>query len=97
MEPTGPAPPRAPASVSGVDSGAPRWQLGQVLQATALADTRNGQTPLQIGRQLVQAQTPVPLQGGQQLSLQGGGGDRPGHTLQRRGQGLSRFRPLPGL
>lgn len=70
MEPTGPAPPRAPARTSGVASSAPRWQLGQVLKATALADTRNGQTPLQIGRQLVQAESPVPLQRGQQLSLQ---------------------------
>lgn len=72
MEPTGPVGGGQPATPprSDTPSGSGTWQVGQILKAVALPTTASGQTQLQIGQQLVQTQSPIPLQTGQTLALQ---------------------------
>lgn len=70
MEPTGPVSSSIPPAATRTDATASGWQVGQVLRAVTVASTPGGQTTLQIGNQLVQGQSPIPLQNGQPLSLQ---------------------------
>lgn len=73
MQPTGPGIPPLPPSPPGAKAGATTaaWRVGQVLQGLVVRESSQGQTPLQIGRQLVQAHTgSLQLSPGQPLRLE---------------------------
>lgn len=73
MQPTGPGIPPLPPSPPGAKAGATTaaWRVGQVLQGLVVRESSQGQTPLQIGRQLVQARTgSLQLSPGQPLRLE---------------------------
>lgn len=73
MHPTGPGIPPLPPSPPGAKAGAATaaWRVGQVLQGLVVRESSQGQTPLQIGRQLVQARTgSLQLSPGQPLRLE---------------------------
>ncbi|WP_158675252.1 hypothetical protein [Thiohalobacter thiocyanaticus] len=73
MQPTGPGIPPLPPSPTGAKGGATTatWRVGQVLQGLVVRESSQGQTPLQIGRQLVQARTgSLQLTPGQPLRLE---------------------------
>ena len=73
MQPTGPGIPPLPQVLPGAKAGATAatWRVGQVLQGLVTRESSQGQTPLQIGRQLVQARTgSLQLTPGQPLRLE---------------------------
>ncbi|HHJ16464.1 MAG TPA: flagellar hook-length control protein FliK [Gammaproteobacteria bacterium] len=70
METTGPTgAPRLPATAAGTSTAAAQWQTGQLLQAT-VTESRIGSVLLAIGNRQVSAETSLPLEKGQQLTLQ---------------------------
>ncbi|MAT64034.1 MAG: hypothetical protein CMN57_00120 [Gammaproteobacteria bacterium] len=73
MQPTGPGLPPLPPAQPGTKAAttAATWRVGQVLQGLVVRESSQGQTPLQIGRQLVQARTgSLQLSPGQPLRLE---------------------------
>ena len=70
METSGPLPGSIPVSAPRPDAALSAWQVGQILRAVTLSSSPGGQTQLQIGNQVVQGQSPIPLPTGQPVSLQ---------------------------
>ena len=67
--PTSGNPPAPAASARPGTATPPRWQIGQVLRAS-VRQGGSGEVLLDIGRQILRANTPVALETGQQLELQ---------------------------
>ncbi|WP_455234539.1 flagellar hook-length control protein FliK [Thiogranum longum] len=69
METSGPTSGTPRVSGSNAQAAATQWQVGQLLQAT-VADSSLGKVLLTIGNRQVSAETSLPLEKGQQLTLQ---------------------------
>ncbi|MDT8387932.1 MAG: flagellar hook-length control protein FliK [Thiogranum sp.] len=69
MKTSGPTSGIPPTSVNPAPAGTTQWQVGQLLRATVM-ETNIGKVLLAIGNRQATAQTSLPLQKGQQLTLE---------------------------
>jgi hypothetical protein len=71
MQINGPLPPLPAALLTHAkEAVGETWKVGQILQATAVGSTHNGQSTLNVNGFLLLAQTALPLQTGQTLQLE---------------------------
>ncbi|NND61473.1 MAG: flagellar hook-length control protein FliK [Gammaproteobacteria bacterium] len=59
----------APGALTTSAPGGQSWQVGTLLEALTLSSTRDGRVRLQVGNQVLQARTELPLQPNQRLQL----------------------------